>query len=259
MADFRDPALWRFLPGSGDLERVPSPGEPRDLAADGDDVYVASDGPEALSGNVARYDAGTGRREDAVPLLACALGSGDGVVWAAGCPFVQRLSTDGGPLRVTATVLVPLPEPRRARNNRVQIRELAVGAGSLWVLGDALDRRLWRLDAATGAVQATVDLPFPPRSVAVGFGLVWITDPLGDAVVPVDGATGAVLAPVPVGHGAAGVAVAGGSVWVANALDGTVSRVDPAARRVAATIPVGAAPHELAADGDGVWVTTHAG
>jgi DNA-binding beta-propeller fold protein YncE len=119
--------------------------------------------------------------------------------------------------------------------------------------------RLWRLDAATSAIRAVVDLPFPPRSVAAGSGLVWITDPLGDAVVPVDPGTGAVPAPVPVGRGPAGVAVGAGSVWVANAVDGTVSRIDPAARRVVGTTAVGAAPHELAADGDGVWVTTNAG
>ncbi len=258
VADFRDGALWRFDPADGDLRRISSAGEPRDLAADGTDVYVAADGPEVLSGNVARYDAGTGVRESALQLLACALGSGDGLVWAAGCPFVQRLSTDGGPLHETARVLIPFAEPRRAATNRVQIRELAVGGGSLWVLGDALDRRLWRLDAGTGAVQATVDLPFPSRSVAVGAGLVWVTDPLGDAVVPVDPADGTVLGPVPVGRGVAGVAVGAGAVWVANALDGTVSRIDPAARRVLDTVDVGGAPHELAADPDGVWVTVDA-
>jgi YVTN family beta-propeller protein len=258
MADFRSGALWRFEPGTGGLQRISSPGEPRDLAADGTKVYVASDGPKLFSGNVSRHDAGTGVREDAVELLPCALASGDGVVWAAGCPYVQRLSTDVGPLRETARVLVPLSNPRRASTNRTQVRELAVGGGSLWVLGDALDRRLWRLDAQTGDIQATIDLPFPPRSVVFGAGLVWITDPLDDAVIPVDPAANRVLAPVRVGRGAAGVAVGAGAVWVANSLDGTVSRIDAGSQRVVRTVDVGGRPHELAVGRDAVWVTTHA-
>ena len=258
MGDFRDGVLWRFESGTGALQRISSPGEPRDLAVVGADVYVASDGPELFSGNVSRHDASTGMREDALALLACAVGSGEHVVWVAGCPFVQRLSTDSGPLRELASVMVPFANPRRADSNRAQIRELAVGERSVWVLGDAMDRRLWRLDAQTGKTQATIDLPFPPRSVAVGEGFVWVTDPLGDAVVPIDPADNRVLAPVPVGHGAAGVAVGPGAVWVANALDGTVSRVDPASRQVVSTVDVGGFPHELAVGPDGVWVTTHA-
>jgi serine/threonine protein kinase len=258
MADFRDAALWRFEPGSKALQRISSTGEPRDIAADGEDVYVASDGPKQFSGNVARHDARTGARKDGLEMLACALGSGDGVVWAAGCPFVQRLSTDGGPLHEVVRVFIPYVNERRAANNRVQVRELAVGGGSLWVLGDALDRRLWRLDQRTGDIQATINLPVPPRSLAVGVGLVWVTDPLNDAVVPIDMSGNVVLPPVAVGHGAAGVTAGAGSVWVASAIDGTVSQIDPDSRRVVRTIMVGGFPHELAVNPDGVWVTTHA-
>ena len=177
------------------------------------------------------------------------MGSGDGRrCGSAGCPFVQRLNTDGGPLREVAAVLVPFADPLQDSNYRIQIRELAVGEGSVWVLGDAADRRLWRLDELTGETQATIDLPFPPRSVAVGEGKVWITDSLDDTVVPVDPANNQLLAPVPVGRGAAGVAAGAGAVWVANAIDGTVSRIDPGTRQVVSTIDVGGIPHELAVD-----------
>lgn len=257
MADFREGVLWRYDPEDQALQRISSPGEPRDLAVVGDDIYVASDGPGLFSGNVSRHDSRTGMRKDAVTMLACAVGSQDSVIWVAGCPFVQRLSTGGGPMTEVARVLVPFASPLTASTNRVQLRELAVGAGSVWVLGDAMDRRLWRLDAITGQTQASIDLPFPPRSIAVGEGLVWITDPLGDTVVPVDPADNTVLAAVPVGRGAAGVAVGAGAVWVANAIDGTVSRLDPARRQVVETVDIGGSPHELAVDQAGVWVTTY--
>jgi YVTN family beta-propeller protein len=257
MGDFRQGVLWRYDPATEALQRVTSNGEPRDIAAVGDQVYVAVDG-NAFTGLVARYDAATGERRDSLDLLACAVASGDGVVWAAGCPFAQRLSTDGRPLRKLREVFLPYRDPGTASSSRVGFRELAVGAGSVWVLGDALDSRLWRLDAHTGKAQATIALPFPPRSAVVAAGAVWISDALHDTVSAVDVRSERVLATVAVGHGAAGVTAAAGAVWVANATDGTVSRIDPRARRVTATIDVGGTPSEIDGGPGGVWVTSHA-
>ena len=256
MGDFRQGVLWRYDPTTEALQRVTSNGEPRDIAAVGDQVYVAVDG-NAFSGLVARYDAATGERRDSLDLLACAVASGEGVVWAAGCPFAQRLSTDARPLHKLREIFLPYRDPGTASTSRVGFRELAVGAGSLWVLGDALDPRLWRLDAHNGKVQATIALPFPPRSAVVAGGAVWITDALHDTVVPIDVRTNRVLAAVAVGRGAAGVTAAAGAVWVANATDGTVSRIDPRTHRVTATIDVGGAPSEIDGGPGGVWVTSH--
>jgi DNA-binding beta-propeller fold protein YncE len=252
MTDFTEGVLWRQATPGGPVERVTSNGEPRDLAALGSKLYVAVDG-KALSGAVARYDAVTGIREDTLDQLTCAMASGEGVVWAAGCPLVQRLSTGGGPLRKLAETLIPYADPATDENVRAQIREMAVGDGSLWVLGDARDRRLWRLDARTGRVLATIRLGFPPRSVAVAGGAAWITDGLHDTVVPVDGRTNRPGAPLRVGRGAAGIAADGDAVWIADALDGTLTRVDARRRRVAGTVRVGGAPHEVGVGDGAVW------
>ena len=257
-ADFVSGVLWRYKPASGAPERITSNGEPRDLAAIGDRVYVGADGPR-LSGVVSIYDAVTGVRGDSIDLLACAMASGEGVVWAAGCPFVQRLSSDGRPLRILRQRFLPFRSPATVENSRVQFRELGVGAGSLWVLGDALDRRLWRLDSRTGRIEATIHLGFPPTSVAVAGGSAWVTDELHDRVVPIDASDNRVLPAVPVGSGASGVAAGSGSVWVANTIDGTISRIDPRARRVVGTVDVGGLPRAIAADRHSVWVSEYAG
>jgi YVTN family beta-propeller protein len=256
MADFRSGVLWRYEPGSGALERITSDGEPRDVAALGDKVYVGADG-RYLSGVVSSYDASTAVRLDSIDLLACAMASGEHVVWAAGCPAVQRLSTDSGRLRKLVEVPLPYRSRLNVENTRVQLREMAVGAGSLWVLGDALDRRLWRLDARTGRIEATIPLGFPPTSVAVAADKAWITDGLNDRVVPIDAGNDRQLAPVPVGHGASGVAAGAGSVWVTNTVDGTLSRIDPRTRRVVAAVDVGGAPRAVAVGRGSVWVTEH--
>ena len=258
VADFREGVLWRYDPSTRILQPITSTGAPRDIAALGDQVYVGADG-NALIGSVARYDAASGQRLDTLsPELACALASGDGVVWAAGCPYADRLSTDARPLRLLHHVYLPYQPPYTASNTRVQFREMAVGAGSLWVLGDALDRRVWRLDPRSGAIQATIALRFPPRSVVVADGMAWITDGLHDKVVPIDARSNRVLPAVTVGRGAAGVTAAAGAVWVANAIDGTVSRIDPRSRRVVKTVHVAGSPSEIDAGTDGVWVTSHA-
>jgi YVTN family beta-propeller protein len=254
MADFREGVLWRYDPATRTPQRISSNGEPRDIAALGDQVYVAVDG-NSFTGSVARYDAATGVRKDSFGVLACAIASGEGVVWAAGCPYVDRLSTDAQKLHRLRHIYLPLAGT--ASRTRVQFRELALGAGSLWVLGDALDRRVWRLDPRSGAIQATIALGFPPRSVVVADGTAWITDGLHDRVVPVDARSNRVLPAVRVGRGAAGVAAGGGAVWVANAIDGSVSRIDPRRRRVAATVSVGGAPSEIDVGDGGVWVTSH--
>ena len=185
------------------------------------------------------------------------MASGEGVLWAAGCPFVQRLSTDNGPLRKLVEVFLPFREPLTAESTRGQFRELAVGGGSLWALGDTLDRRMWRLDARSGEVEATIELGFAPTSAAVANERVWITDGVRDRVVPFDVAEERPLEAVRVGRGPSGIAVGAGSIWVANTLDGTVSRIDPESSRVVANIGVGAAPRGLTADARGVWVTEH--
>jgi DNA-binding beta-propeller fold protein YncE len=256
VADFRDGVLWRYEPGSGRVERMTSTGEPRDLAALGRKVYVGADG-RFLNGIVSRYDAVSGVREDGIELLACAMASGEGVVWAAGCPSVQRLSTRDGRLRTLVDVFLPFQQPERVETARAQLRELAVGAGSVWILGDALDQRMWQLDGRTGAQRAVVDLGFPPTSLAVAAGRVWITDGVGDRVVPIDIGRGVALPAVPVGRGPSGIAAGAGGIWVANTLDGTVSRLDPGSGRVVATIDTDGAPRGIAVGRGAVWVTEH--
>ena len=258
MTDFFEGVIWRYSPATGGLQRIVSAGEPRDLAALGSDIYVAADG-EYLSGIVSKYDAATGIRTGSIDLLACAIAAGEGVVWAAGCPFVQRLSTEGRSIRKLREVFLPFPEPVTSESSRVQFRELAIGGGSLWVLGDALDRRLWRLDARTGRVLATISLPFPPRSATVAGGIVWITDSLGDRVARLDAATNHLLEPVEVGRLPGGVAAGAGSVWVPNALDGTVTRLDEVTGETLAIIDVGGFPREVTFGLGSAWVTGYEG
>ena len=259
VGDFRDGSLWRVDPKRGDVQRFTTTGEPRDLTSLGGHIYVAGDGETIVEGNVTRYDAVTGNRESGVPVLACSVAGGDGVLWAAGCPLVVRLSTGSGDMRILRRELVPFQQPLSAETSRNAMRDMAVGEGALWVVGDPVDRRVFRVDRRTGKILGITTLPVAPRSIAAGEGGVWVTGLIDDVVVRLDPATGRRLQTIDVGRGASGVAVGAGAVWVASAIDREVSRIDPATGEVVARIAVDGAPREIAVGAGGVWVTTDAG
>jgi YVTN family beta-propeller protein len=254
LGDYLDGALWRLEPRTGELTRFTSFGEPRDLTAS-----AAITSRQTARNPLARSPL---RREPAVrralDLLSCTIAGGEGVVWSCGNSKVNKLSTGSGELRVLRSLSLPYREPVSTGTFRLEFRDIAVGYGSVWVLGDALDRRLWRLDRVSGRVLATIELPFLPRTVAAGEGGVWISAPLDDRVLRIDPETNAIAAAIPTGRGTSGVAAGAGSVWVTGTLDGTVSRIDPRTGDVVDEIDVGGRPREVAVGAGGVWVSADA-
>ena len=108
----------------------------------------------SFSGVVSRYDAvdRRARGHDRPARLRDGLGRGRRL----GRRLPVRAAAEhrrAAAAQAAPSAFLPFRSPATVENSRVQFRELAVGAGSLWVLGDALDRRLWRLDARTGAAR----------------------------------------------------------------------------------------------------------
>jgi DNA-binding beta-propeller fold protein YncE/predicted Ser/Thr protein kinase len=254
VASYRDGTLWQFDPQSGETVKVPAIGRPFDVNVHDGHVYVAASGPAAFSGNVSRFDAVGAEHTGGIPILACSLTSGANGVWVAGCPNVQHLRVSASDIRTDATVPIPYPRRLSAGNYREALAGMATGGGSIWVVGDANDRRLWRIDPRARRIVSTIALGFPPARVAADGGGVWITDQLRDRVVEVDPRTSRVVRSVPVARGPVGVTVGGGSVWVAGAIGHAVTRIDARTGRVLATIPVAASPQAVAVDGGSVWV-----
>jgi YVTN family beta-propeller protein len=256
VASYEDSSLWQLDPNTGVVTKPTAQGKPFAVAIDGGKAFVAAEGPGQFGGNVAEYDAASGAKVDGVPVLACSLAVGPYGVWVAGCPNVEKLVAEGTTLRrepPARTVVIPYADPLNAANFRESLEGMAQGRGSIWVIGDAADQRLWRLDPHGHRILATIPLRFPPGGVAAGAGAVWVSDALGDRVVRVDPSTNRIVASVPVGRGAAGVAFGAGSVWVAGSVDHTVTRVDPQTNRVTATIGVPASPRAVAVGDGAVW------
>jgi streptogramin lyase/predicted Ser/Thr protein kinase len=254
VASYRDATLWQFEPASGETVKIPAIGRPFDVTVHGGYVYAAALGPSKFSGNVSQFDAVGAQHIGGIGILACSLTSGAYGIWVAGCPNVQQLSVSTNDMRIDATVRIPYPQRLSAGNFREALAGMATGDGAIWVVGDANDRRLWRIDPRTRRIVATIALGFPPAKVAAGTGGVWITDQVRDRVVELDPRTHRVVRSVPVARGPVGVTVGGGSVWVAGAIGHAVTRIDARNGRVVATIPVAASPQAVAVDSGSVWV-----
>jgi YVTN family beta-propeller protein len=254
VAAYRGATLWRVNPRTLAAADVPANGAPQDVAIDGERVYVAANGPTEFRGNVTEYDIRNGNRLDSLALPTCvsSIAAGGVGIWATPCPQIAHLSFGAKP-KVLAAFTTPAPPVRDAAHDLEGLNDTAVGLGSVWVLGDALGRRLWRVDPRSNRIVQTIALPFPGMHLAIGAGAIWVTDQLDDRVARIDGTSGKIVALIPVGRGASGVAFGAGSVWVAGSLDGTVSRIDPRTNGLVATIHVGGSPKDVAVGAGSVW------
>jgi YVTN family beta-propeller protein len=137
---------------------------------------------------------------------------------------------------------------------------VAAGAGSVWVTNasDGTITQLTRFDATSGPVERTIDAGSPVSGIAYGGRALWVSDPVGNAVVRIPVGSTSPSARISVGSGPGAIAYGTGAVWVANTLDGTVSRIDPARNAVSATVPVGASPNGIAVTPTAVWVSDEA-
>jgi len=257
VANYRDQTVTRIDPERGPRRAFPVGGHPTGIAAFRDTVWVWT--LEGLLVPI-RYDVagdpvsladeiiGAGQSQGYIQSLGGRLTAGGRFLWIAapGTTVIRVDPADADPRNRTlivpdagvqgpigykdgevwvggANAVFPIePDsltPRRGPDVGV-VRDLAFGAGSLWVVsgGQAhvggVVQALRRIDAHTRMVQATI----------------------------------------PVGSDPVAVAVAGDSVWVAARTDGVVKRVDPAQNRVVETIPLGAKPTAISATADGVWV-----
>jgi YVTN family beta-propeller protein len=246
-----DSSVWRIDAKTLDTLRIPARGLPIGVSVSGDTAYVANTfggGLWGWPGNVTRIATGSGATRDVVSTgAAFAVASGTEGVWLARYREAAQI-TDVSAVTGAVGERVAIPEASW------EFPAIAVGVGAVWVLGNALDRRLWRIDPATRRVVASIPLPFAPASMAADDGAVWVTAQLDDEVARIDPVINRIVATVEVGREPLGVAVGEGAVWIANTIDGTVTRIDPATDRVVATIRLGSSPKAIAAAGGSVWV-----
>ena len=135
---------------------------------------------------------------------------------------------------------------------------VVLGEGSLWFPRYADGKPLLlRYDSATGAEQARISMP-PGNGVTVAFGSVWVTGELQDQLYRIDAATNELAATINIGAGPAFITAGFGSIWVIELSDGVVQRINPETNAVIATIATGGHEGgDIITGGGYVWATYH--
>jgi len=127
----------------------------------------------------------------------------------------------------------------------------------VWVSSPSLNR-ITRVDPASGAVVATIDVGRSPDVVAVGENAVWMLDETDGSVSRIDPATNAVVATVSLGEAIDGgaITVGGGYVWVRGSTT-LLFEIDPASNQIVKRYGPASGSGGVAADDSAVWITAH--
>ena len=124
--------------------------------------------------------------------------------------------------------------------------------GSLWV-ADLGRGKLVRITVRTNKITTRITLA-KADWITPSPDALWVSSESG-RVFRIDPATGAVVAKVDVGANPLGSAWINGELWVPNIDDGTISIVDPAKNQVRSTLAAGAGPLSIASAAGDVWIS----
>jgi DNA-binding SARP family transcriptional activator len=251
VANRDDATVTRIDTTTGRSITIPVRGHPTGLAAASRTIWAWT-----FEGSLVPIDPRFDTAGRAIPLAANVIGarSGSGGGVAVGGGFLWAAAPLATVLRVDSTD--PARRRRIVPDDGVQ-GPIDYHDGKLWVAGAD---QVFPITATTGIPGAGArvgivrDLAFGAGSLWVVSGGAAHVGGIDQALRRVDAHSRLVEATIPVGSDPEAVAVASGSVWVASLTDGTVERVDPNRERVVETIALGAKPVALAATGEGVWV-----
>jgi streptogramin lyase len=135
------------------------------------------------------------------------------------------------------------------------VKAVAVGDERVWLAAYEADEVI-AIERADDSVSLRLEVP-RPKSIAVGFGSVWVVSGRDDSLYRLDPLERTDPLAIPLGEGAApsDVAVDARWVWVANAGTNEVVRVDPDLGAIDADVPLGTEPRAIATGDGSVWVT----
>jgi hypothetical protein len=176
---------------------------------------------------------------------------GDGHLWIA-APLATLIRVDAADGRNPHPIL-----PNGGVQGAIAYRD-----GELWVAGEAGVFPITTETAAPGTgieLGVVRDLAFGAGSLWVVSGGPGHRGGIGQALRRIDPETGIPLATILVGNDPVAVAAAAGSIWVAARSDRMLERVDPTSDLVVARIHVAGEPIALDPDTGGVWVATGGG
>ena len=211
-------------------------------------VWAGSTAPDAVN----RIDPNTNKLVATVALSGepCAgLAVGFGALWVPLCGKTPRLARVD--LASNAVTEIPGVGPPMGEGG------VTASPDSIWLVIDKAGT-LARIDPATGRIRQRVSLPLGSFNPLYYRGVVWVTDAAGAAVTAVDAATGAVGATIPTGPHPRFLAAGAGAVWTFDQGDGSLTKIATRTRRPIRTVALGTPGHggDIKFGAGVVWTTT---
>ena len=217
-------------------------GTPRDLVSAFGSLWVGTS-----EGRVIRVEPGTDLVERTWTLPNAGETTAFGFDQGAGWLAVSRDAVWAGSSR-TISRIDPRTFELRPRPSDYW-GPMAYGLGSLWIIGEELER----VAPATMQSLGRVELSAGAAAITIGLGAVWIADDENEAIVRVDPRQNAVSRTYEVDGHPFGVAVGAGAVW-ATSDSGHVVRIDPRTHDVT-SFPVGGAPRGVDYGAAALWIS----
>jgi virginiamycin B lyase len=172
-----------------------------------------------------------------VPQEPCqASATGFRAVWTATCGTLGLARIDPTTNRVRGLA------PVEVSSAVGDAGSIAAGAGGVWLVADSQACSacvLARVNPQTLRVAARIPIRQFAAGVRVGYGAVWVTNPMANLVQKVDPRTNKVVRTTPVAGSPRFLAVGENGVWTLNQLDGSITRLDPVTAGVKARIQGG--------------------
>lgn len=136
---------------------------------------------------------------------------------------------------------------------------LAITEDSVWTNSRGTDM-IFRMEAKTDRVTATVPIKKPCSGFTVGAGTLWAPSCEDSAIYRVDLKSNEIVAKIAAGpaNNEGGIAFGAGSAWIPSDPKGIVSRVDPATNKVIAEIVVPPESYTAVFGYNLVWVSSTA-
>ena len=182
---------------------------------------------------------------------------GEGSVWVVTSADLRLRRIDPATNAVTAIDLPLVPRSTRATTGSGMspaghdlLPLVAVGAGTVWVLGVPSADVLVGVDPGSGLVLGTIRLPAPGTGVVSGPGGTWVTTDAGE-LIGIDVARGGLGPSARFGRGRVAAAAGTDATWVSSS-DGRILRLDRRGRVTARIDGGGGGP--IAVEGGSVWV-----
>jgi acetyl esterase/lipase/streptogramin lyase len=243
-----DLGVARVDPGTNQVAATVPLGGIGDVAADGDDVWVAS----YTMDQVGRVDLATNTVPDPVHVEGpSGLAIGGGAVWVVSpvAGSLTRIDPTSG--TIVATIAIAEPAPGLGGHAVPLGGSVAIGAGGVWATAQN-SGQVVRVDIITNEVVATFEAgPYP--SMAFADGAVWVSRDDEQTLRRIDPATNEIVATIPLGATPYAVSAVDGTVWVTG--DGMMAKIDTSTNTVSERLLATDGIYTgLAIEGADLWV-----